>query len=155
MNKKLIAWIVGAGLLIAVFLAIATPAKALKKNIDSSELTSLQQGGAWVVDVRTASEFAAGHIPGAVNVPLDQLGQASTTWNKQQAIVVYCATGARSANAMAYLSGQGFTKLYNLEKGIVAWTGQLTSGGQASVPAGPTTVKTNGKPVFIDFASST
>lgn len=156
MNKKLTVGFVVVLVVIAAVLALTSPAPAVNKNITSDELVSLQNGGALVVDVRTPAEFASGHIAAAVNVPLEQLQTAAASWGKDQPIVVYCATGARSANAAAYLAGQGFRKVYNLEKGIATWTGQLVGGQSASsVPTGPGAVKTSGKPLFIDFSSST
>ena len=157
-DKRVLTWVLAGAAVAALLLLVTTPSAPIRKLIDSAELTRLQAAGALVVDVRTTSEYAAGHIPDAVNVPLDQLQTAAAGWNKDRAVVVYCATGARSANASSYLAGQGFTKIYDLAKGIVAWTGGLTAGGlQAAggAASGDGTVKTNGKPVFIDFASST
>ena len=156
MTKRVLIWLAVAAVFGALLLAVTTPAAAVLKKVDSSELTQLQGSGALVVDVRSVSEYASGHIPGASNVPLEQLQQAAATWSKDRAVVVYCATGARSANAAAYLAGQGFRKVYDLTNGMVAWTGSVQGGGGAGgVPSGPGTVKTSGKPVFIDFASST
>jgi rhodanese-related sulfurtransferase len=156
MNRKINLWIIAAGIIAIALFALTTPASALKKSIDGRELTQLQSAGAWVIDVRANGEYITGHIPNSLNLPLDQLKQAAATWDKNQPIVVYCATGARSAEAAFYLASQGFTKVYNLDKGIAAWTGQL-AGGQAAtaIPTGAGVVKTSGKPVFIDFASST
>ena len=156
MNKKVALGFVVPLMAIAAVLALTMPAPAVNKNISNEELLQLQNGGALVVDVRTQSEFASGHIPSAENVPLDQLQATAASWGKDQPVVVYCATGARSANAAAYLVGQGFRKVYNLEKGIAAWNGQVVGGqGTSSVPSGPGAVKTSGKPLFIDFSSST
>ncbi len=156
MNKKIAPWIVAGLVVLAAAIALATPAPAVNKNIGNAELVALQKAGAPVVDVRTQSEYASGHISAAVNVPLDQLPAASASWNKALPVVVYCATGARSANAAAYLSSHGFRKVYNLQNGIASWTGQVVGGqGAGSVPSGPGVVKTDDKPVFIDFASST
>ena len=155
MNNRLILWIVVAGLVAAGIFAVMTPTRAVNKSITSQELVQLQSSGAWVVDVRTNSEYISGHIPNSLNVPIDQLAQTAAGWSKSQPIIVYCATGARSAQAASYLAGQGFTKVYDLSNGIAAWTGPV-AGGQAtaSLPSGPGVVKTDGKPVFIDFAGS-
>jgi len=155
MKSRLIPWIAGALIVAGILFAVVTPAQAIKKEVDAQQLQKLQSSGAWVVDVRTAYEYSSAHIPGAVNVPIDKLPQAAAGWNKNQAIVVYCATGARSANALAYLSANGFRKLYDLSGGMTAWNGQTQSGGgQGLDKVGAGTVKTNGKPVFIDFAGS-
>lgn len=156
MSKKSILWIVVIGVFVVAAVLLMTPAQAVNKNIGNDELVQLQSQGVSVFDVRTPSEFAAAHLPGAVNVPMDQLATAAQSWNKSAPVVVYCATGARSANAAQYLVAQGFRKVYNLSEGIVAWNGQTETGaGTGTAAALPTSVKTNGKPLFIDFASST
>lgn len=157
MLRRNVAWVAAAVFAIGVIIALTTPAQAVRKDIGNAELTQLQSSGAFLVDVRSPSEYAGGHLAGAVNVPLTELSQTTRTWDKNHAIVVYCAIGARSANAAISLSALGFKKVYNLSKGIVAWNGQVVtdSPGGATASAGPSTVKTNGKPLFIDFASST
>jgi rhodanese-related sulfurtransferase len=156
MNKRLTVWIVGIAVIVGVMYSLSTPAPAIKKLINGQELAQLQTKGAWVIDVRSNSEFVSGHLPNSLNVPLDQLGQVSSTWPKTQPVIVYCATGARSAEAAAYLAAQGFRKVYDLDKGIASWTGQVVGGQDtAALPTGAGVVKTSGKPVFIDFASST
>jgi phage shock protein E len=67
------------------------------------------------LDVRTAEEFAEGHVAGATLIPYDQL---QTRWREIEAyrdrpVVVYCRTGRRSAIAVRVLQQQGFTKLYD------------------------------------------
>lgn len=156
MNRKINLWIIAGAIAAVAVFALTTPAVAVKKNINGQELAQLQSAGAWAVDVRTNNEYITGHLPNSLNVPLDQLQQVASTWNKNQPIIVYCATGARSAEAASYLAAQGFTKVYDLDKGIAAWTGQVAGGQSVTpVPTGAGVVKTGGKPVFIDFASST
>lgn len=156
MNRKLVMWAVVSAIIAGVAFSLLSPVPAIKKNVTAEELTQLQSSGAWVVDVRTNSEFVSGHIPNALNIPLDQLSQAAATWSKTQPIVVYCATGARSAQAATLLAESGFKKVYDFGGGAAAWTG-VVEGGSAptSITAGPGVVKTDGLPVFIDFASST
>jgi rhodanese-related sulfurtransferase len=155
MNRKIVLWIVVAAVIVGVAFAVLRPAPAVNRKIGGQELTKLQGAGAWVVDVRTNAEYIAGHIENSLNVPVDQLAQDSSGWNKTQPIIVYCATGARSAQAASYLAQQGFKKVYDLSSGIAAWTGPVV-GGQPTTSAqtGPGVVKTSGKPVFIDFAGS-
>ena len=68
--------------------------------------------GAAVVDVRTPAEYAAGHYDGARNIPLNELrARAGEVGSKDQAVVVYCASGARSAQAAEILKAAGFTNV--------------------------------------------
>jgi len=71
--------------------------------------------GALYVDVRTAGEYAAGHYPGAIHIPLGSLVERqSELYPKNRLIVVYCASGSRSAKAKIVLEQEGFT---NVEDG--------------------------------------
>jgi rhodanese-related sulfurtransferase len=156
MNRRIVMWIVMAAVVGGVAIALLTPAPSVNKKIAGQELAQLQSAGALLVDVRTNSEYIAGHIPNSLSVPIDQLPQTASGWSKTQPVIVYCATGARSAQAASYLAAQGFKEVYDLSNGIAAWTGPV-EGGQptTSAPAGPGVVNTSGRPVFIDFASST
>ncbi|OAH15000.1 rhodanese-like domain-containing protein [Streptomyces jeddahensis] len=76
-----------------------------------------------VIDVRTAGEFASGHLPGALNIPLDQLSRALPAIKEAAEggeILVVCASGARSENACTTLAGHGVTAA-TLTGGTIAW----------------------------------
>lgn len=155
MRSKIVIGTIIAIVLVLVVIGLTLPPASVNAKIDNTQLTKLKGEGALVVDVRTPQEYESGHIPDAINAPVENIQEAAATWDKSRAIVVYCATGARSANAAAYLAAQGFKKVYDLEKGIAFWDGE-TSTGQASGTAGAAvTIETNGKPVFIDFSGST
>ncbi|MDO8986917.1 MAG: rhodanese-like domain-containing protein [Coriobacteriia bacterium] len=155
MNRNLVKWVLAGAIIAGAAFALLSPASVVNKTITAEELTQLQSSGAWVIDVRTNSEYISGHIPNALNIPLDELPKAAATWSTTQPIIVYCATGARSAEAATLLAERGFREVYDLG-GVVTWTGEL-EGGQSTtpVPAGPGVVDTEGLPIFIDFASST
>jgi rhodanese-related sulfurtransferase len=153
-GPKLLIWGLVAVVLLALGIALTRPAGGTRQDIGDAKLLQLQAQGARIVDVREPGEFSLGHIAGAVNVPMTQLQSAAESWSKDQPVVVYCATGARSLNAASYLVGVGFAKVYNLTAGIAAWTGPLTKDASASA-APPPALKTNGKPIFIDFYSDT
>ena len=76
-----------------------------------------------VLDVRTASEFTAGHIPGAVNLDVNSpdFDKKVAGLNKDKTYLVHCAAGKRSANACAKMEKLNFTHLVNLEPGFKAW----------------------------------
>ena len=68
-----------------------------------------------IVDVRTAQEFATGHVAGAVNIPVSEIGHRLTEFgNKSQPIGVYCRSGQRSERARIELAKAGFTEVMNL-----------------------------------------
>lgn len=70
--------------------------------------------GALIVDVRSPGEFAGGHVPGALNIPLDRLASGiSRIASQDQAIVTCCASGMRSASAAALLRSEGYSKVAN------------------------------------------
>ena len=79
-----------------------------------------------LVDVRTESEFSGGHIPGAVNVPLDRLGGIGRAGPKESNFVVYCHSGTRSSSAQRALAGMGYASVRNLRGGIAGWRGKVT-----------------------------
>ncbi|MCS6947201.1 MAG: rhodanese-like domain-containing protein [Steroidobacteraceae bacterium] len=76
-----------------------------------------------ILDVRTPEEFAAGHIPGAINIPHDRLAErlAELPVKKDSDIVVYCRTGRRSQIALAWLRQQGYTRLLRLDGDYAGW----------------------------------
>jgi rhodanese-related sulfurtransferase len=76
-----------------------------------------------VIDVCSAEEFAASHINGAVNVPLDQLEArlAIVVKNKSLPLILVCATGPRSKRAQAMAQKLGYEKVHSLQGGLKAW----------------------------------
>ncbi len=84
-------------------------------QISSAQARELVKQGAALVDVRSPGEFGTGHLPGAKNVPVQELGaKLGTLGPKDQPIIVYCASGTRSAMARGLLKSNGFTQVYNL-----------------------------------------
>ena len=71
--------------------------------------------GALLVDVRSPSEFSSGHIEGARNIPVNTLaGRTSELGAKERSVILYCASGTRSAMAKRTLRAAGFSSVYNL-----------------------------------------
>jgi rhodanese-related sulfurtransferase len=75
----------------------------------------------FVLDVRTPDEYAAGYVPGAVNIPHDQLASRLAEVPKDREVVVYCRSGRRSEIAGQVLSGHGYTKLEHLQGDMMGW----------------------------------
>lgn len=73
------------------------------------------------IDVRTAEEYAAGHAPKAVNMPLDALGNELTKLDKTKPVYVICQTGRRSQKGSEILQKAGFNDVYNIQGGTSAW----------------------------------
>jgi rhodanese-related sulfurtransferase len=99
-------------------------------NLDKKEWWNnfLADENAVILDVRTDDEFNSGKIPGALNIDiykgqdfiymLDEL-------DKNKNYYVYCAAGARSAQACAIMNQLGFEKAYNLLGGMSEWNGPV------------------------------
>lgn len=75
----------------------------------------------FVLDVRTPQEFAEGHVPGAVNVPYDQVASRLAEVPKDKDIVLYCRSGRRAGLAADVLAAQGYTRLSHLEGDMPGW----------------------------------
>ncbi len=76
-------------------------------------LPALLEAGAQVVDVRSAGEFAAGHSPGSINIPLQEIGERARQLDPKRCVIVCCASGTRSAMARLRLRGLGFRQVVN------------------------------------------
>lgn len=99
-----------AALLLALFL--------LKRGgqISAEAAADSLQKGALVIDVRSAGEFAARHLPGALNIPLDEVETATPrgVQDKNQILLLHCQSGLRSAAAQKKLTSLGYACVYNL-----------------------------------------
>lgn len=93
------------------------------QDISPAELNALLKNGECpvVVDVREPWEFANGHVPGAVLMPLGQLGARLSELDPNQPVATICASGSRSQSAAALLGQRGFKKIYNVLGGTEAW----------------------------------
>ncbi|MDP2273911.1 MAG: rhodanese-like domain-containing protein [Archangium sp.] len=102
----------GAVLVGAAFLFLGTGGP----TVTADEARTLVKQGAVLLDVRTTGEFAAGHLEGAVNVPVGELktNLAQVSAKKDQPIVVYCQSGRRSAAARKILEEAGFSRVVDL-----------------------------------------
>jgi phage shock protein E len=103
------------------------PVKPGVKQITADELLARQHAkdaSLVVLDVRTPEEFAEGHVPGAVNVPHDQVGTRLGELQslKDKDVVVYCRSGRRAGMAADVLQQAGFTRLQHLEGDMQGWT---------------------------------
>jgi len=94
------------------------------KEIDVSELNKQLENlpdNVKLIDVRTPAEVARGKISGSENLPLHVIPLKVDEFNNQDTIIFYCQTGARSAQACAFMTSKGVDNVFNLRGGIVNW----------------------------------
>ena len=77
-----------------------------------------------LIDVREADEFAEGHLPGAINLPLSDFLERYEELDKDKPYYIICRSGARSAQACAFLEEEGYD-VTNVAGGTIAWLGDL------------------------------
>lgn len=115
--------------LLAVAAALAVLVYELRERAHSAGAVSPQDAvrlmnqGAALLDVRAAEAFAAGHIRGARNLPLERLTESLDGLKrfKDKPVIVYCERGVTAVAAVRQLAQQGFGKVVNLRGGLSAW----------------------------------
>jgi molybdopterin/thiamine biosynthesis adenylyltransferase/rhodanese-related sulfurtransferase len=105
------------------------------REVDAAGAVALAREGFTVIDVREPSEWNAGHVDGAVLLPLAELRRriASVVPDRTAPLLVHCAVGARSARAAAELTQMGYTNVVNLKGPIGGW--QEVGGAWVEPPA--------------------
>ena len=95
-------------------------------RMDEAVTMMAQETGYIILDVRRADEFAAGHIPNAINVPNETIGtdEIPELPDKDQLIMVYCRSGRRSKEASEKLVNLGYTNIVEFG-GILDWKGEI------------------------------
>jgi len=83
-------------------------------SLECPEAREMVANGAQLVDVRSPQEFAMGAIPGSKNLPLQAIHLAEEHLDKTKPVIVYCASGMRSGQALGVLSQMGFNAVHNL-----------------------------------------
>ena len=74
-----------------------------------------------VIDVRTAEEYAAGHSPGALNIPHDEVAARISDVEAPNGVALYCMVGPRARIGEAALLAAGYTSVLHIEGGLAAW----------------------------------
>ncbi|HXU01899.1 MAG TPA: rhodanese-like domain-containing protein [Polyangia bacterium] len=91
------------------------------REIQGADARKLVAAGAHLVDVRSPEEYARGHLPGAVNIPVQELDRRlGEVGPADRELIVYCRSGHRSTRAAQVLREHGFTKVHNLGP-MTAW----------------------------------
>jgi len=95
---------------ITAFLVFLLTGPLPKNRVKGPEARRMVDRGAVLLDVRTPEEFAIGHIDGALNIPIDDLGaRIAELADKDNPVIVYCRSGSRSAQAAKTLEKAGFS----------------------------------------------
>jgi len=105
-----IPFLIFAGVIAVVFM--------MKKagQIPAKDALTCLKNGALVIDVRSHGEFNSGHLPRAINIPLDEIATAvpARVPNKEQVLLLHCASGMRSGMARGKLRSLGYANVFNL-----------------------------------------
>jgi rhodanese-related sulfurtransferase len=119
--------LLAGGLVLMTFLVLGYEIRqraAMASAVAPSEAIRLMNGGAVLVDLRSANQFKDGHIAGARNLPADQLAGDPKALGKLAAksVVLYCGDGATTAAAQRTLAAAGVKNVYGLRGGLAGWT---------------------------------
>lgn len=99
-------------------------AQAVGVQIPSKDIIEPAKNGDWlIIDVRSEDEFAEGHVPGALNIPHNEINAhlAELSPFKDKPVVVYCRSGFRATKALKTLSKHEFSDLRHLEGDMLGW----------------------------------
>lgn len=120
--------LISLGVIAAVFLPRITgdrkssgPVLVRNRQVSVEEAYQLYLDEVTIVDVRTAQDFQAGHIPGAILIPLDDLAVRSGELPVGEPILFYCHTGNLSLDAISMLGNVGFMNLSSMDGGLKDW----------------------------------
>jgi rhodanese-related sulfurtransferase len=109
MDTQSLLILIGFAVVIGLFWYMRRP------DLSAPAAHALVAEGAALVDVRSLSEFGGSHLAGARNIPVGEIAHRSAELGaKDRPIVVYCASGMRSAAAKRMLKSAGFSRVYNL-----------------------------------------
>jgi rhodanese-related sulfurtransferase len=107
--------------------AAAQAAKATQVALVSQDallaMQARKDASLLLLDVRTPDEYAAGHVPGAVNIPYDKVATHLAEIPKDDEVVLYCHSGRRAGLAAEVLAANGYTRLAHLEGDMQGWQG--------------------------------
>ena len=123
-------WIMSSALFIVTYLLvqdlIETAFRKYKTVTPNQAVLLMNNDGTLVVDVREPHEYAEGHIEGAKNIPLNKIEQSAREIEayKGSPIIVGCQSGTRSPAACKKLHALGFTRVFEMTGGMVAWKEQ-------------------------------
>jgi rhodanese-related sulfurtransferase len=104
---------------------LVVEAKSQIKELGTAEAQQLL-GKRVIIDVREYEEYAAGHLPGAINIPRGilefKIGMVPECANKEGAFLIYCRTSGRAALSAVQLQRIGYTNVISMAGGYEAWS---------------------------------
>lgn len=116
-----------AALVVAAIFVLSACKKSTFVSVDAARFAEeITRKGVQIVDVRTAAEFADGHIPGAVNIDVNSpdFAQQIAKLNTSKTVALYCRSGRRSKIAAEKVTAAGY-KVVELDGGILSWRGEV------------------------------
>ena len=122
-------------------------------RVTASELKSMIEKGGKItpIDVRTPEEYNEEHIPGAINLPVDNISNMKE-FPYKDSVVLYCTVGVRSMRAKKILAGKGIKDIIDLEGGINAW---IKNRGKTKKPQMSSEVKENAdEEIYADYPNT-
>ena len=120
-------------LLILIFLIVGVPAAFAEAppveaapSITAEKLDEQRKSGVGpvVIDVRTSEEYESGHVPGAVNIPFDEIAERIGEVEAPHGVALYCMVGPRARKGESALLAIGYEAVFHLEGGLAAWTAE-------------------------------
>lgn len=123
--QNIIWFIVWAVLLNLLIISYVKGGVSGAKQVSVLEMPALQRGNkSIVIDVNKAEHYALAHIPGAINIPLEDVNEDNQQLvkNKNKTVILTCQSGGRSQSAARKLVAMGFENVNILNGGIMAWT---------------------------------
>ncbi|MBF4983190.1 rhodanese-like domain-containing protein [Nonlabens mediterrranea] len=118
-------------LLVVLIITLSITQSCVEAQAGTVEIVSSDEAAAIIktqsaqlVDVRSKDQFDAGHISGAINIPVDSenLNEIIAGLNDKEPVLVYCNGGRESAQCAKILEDKGFTKIFDLDGGLSKWT---------------------------------
>lgn len=99
-------------------------------SLDQEDFLKKAAEGARIIDVRSPQEFNQGHLPKAVNIPVNMIGARLADFKKhaekKETVLLYCLSGSRSAMAYKFLAKNNLAdQMYDLKGGVSRWNGPL------------------------------
>ncbi|MCX6531842.1 MAG: rhodanese-like domain-containing protein [Actinobacteria bacterium] len=90
-------------------------------EVSVNQLADFISKGSRVIDVRELNEYQAGHIPGAIHVPLATVPENIAVFKSEQTVFIVCRSGGRSMQACEFLHENEVTNVVNVEGGTMGW----------------------------------